>query len=110
MQFGRKTGEDCRRSAPREPVMLAGSAMAVARSRSVVVSDVSHEGAKLAGRDLPPPGEEMLMIVGSVDRMATVMWRSGDACGVRLEEPLIPEHVARMKKEADWARMTGWAR
>ena len=51
-----------RRRAPREAVMLAGSAMSVTRSRSVVVADVSPRGARLGGRDLPEleAGDSML--------------------------------------------------
>lgn len=99
-----------RRLSARETVMLAGSAMAVTRSRSVVLSDISYDGARMGGRDLPPAGHEMLMIVGSVDRMAKVMWRHGDKCGVRFDEPLCHARIAQMKQEADWASVTGWDR
>ena len=90
--------------------MLAGSALAVTRSRSVVIADVSALGARLGGRDLPSPGDELLMVAGSTDRMGTVMWRSGDQCGVELDEPLAPDSIDRMKQEADWAAVTGWER
>jgi hypothetical protein len=99
-----------RRGCPREAVMLAGSAMSVTRSRSVVVADVSARGARLGGRDLPAPGDDLLMVVGSQDRMGTVMWRSADKCGVRLDEPLAAEQIAQMKQEAGWASVTGWER
>lgn len=90
--------------------MLAGSAMAVTRSRSVVLSDISHNGARIGGRDLPPAGDEMLMVVGSVDTMAKVMWRHADQCGVHFEAPLCHARIAQMKQEADWAAVTGWDR
>jgi hypothetical protein len=108
--FGKKLADVCRRGADREQVMLAGSAMALTRSRSVVISDLSAEGAALGGRDLPPPGDELLMIVGSLDRMAKVVWRSGDKCGVHFDEPLAAENIAQMKRQADWESVTGWAR
>jgi hypothetical protein len=73
-----------------------------------VIADVSVLGAKLGGRDLPPPGDDLLMIVGSTDRLGTVMWRSGDQCGVELDEPLAPDIIDRMKQEAGWAAVTGW--
>jgi PilZ domain-containing protein len=98
-----------RRRSRREPVLLAGSALAVTRSRSVAINDLSAEGARLGGRDLPPPGDDVLMIVGPVDRMATVMWRSGDRCGVRFDDPVGAENIAAMKREAGWASVTGWA-
>ena len=80
------------------------------RSRSVVVADVSARGARLGGRDLPAPGDDLLMVVGSQDRMGTVMWQSGDRCGIRLDEPLAADQIAQMKQEANWAAVTGWER
>ena len=50
------------------------------------------------------------MVVGSQDRMGTVMWRSGDHCGVRVDEPLAADQIAQMKQEAGWAEVTGWER
>ena len=52
----------------------------------------------------------MLMVVGSQDRMATVKWRSGDKCGVCVDEPLDAGDIVRMKQEAAWETVTGWAR
>ena len=101
---------DCRRRAVREPVMLAGSAVSVTRSRSVAISDLSTTGALLGGRDLPVPGDDVLVVIGSQDRMGMVRWRSGDKCGVLLDEPLAQEHIALMKQEAAWASVTGWQR
>jgi len=101
---------DCRRRSVREAVMLAGSAMSVTRSRSVIISDLSATGVLLGGRDLPAPGEDLLMVVGSQDRMGTVMWRSGDKCGVRFDEPLAHDHIALMEREAAWESVTGWER
>jgi hypothetical protein len=110
MSIARNPFADCRRRTPREPVMLAGSAMSVTRSRSVMIADLSAYGALLGGRDLPAPGDDLLMVVGSQDRMGTVMWRAGDKCGVRLDEPLAHEQIALMEREADWASVTGWER
>ncbi len=110
MGFANNPFADCRRRSVRETVMLAGSAMSVTRSRSVMISDLSATGALLGGRDLPAPGDDLLMVVGSQDRMGTVMWRHGDKCGVRLDEPLAHEQIALMEQEAAWASVTGWER
>ena len=110
MGFGKRAYVHNRRRFAREDVMLAGSAMSVTRSRSVMVADLSSGGARLGGRDLPPAGEDLLMVVGSQDRMGTVVWSSGDKCGVRVDEPLAAESIARMKEEARWAAVTGWER
>lgn len=109
--FGKKKKifASCRRRFVREPVMLAGSAMSVTRSRSVIISNLSAEGAGLGGRDLPSPGDDLLMKAGSVDRMGRVIWRIGDRCGVRLDQPLRHESIDQMKQEASWDAVTGWA-
>jgi hypothetical protein len=110
MGMARNPFADCRRRSVREAVMLAGSAMSVTRSRSVIISDLSATGARLGGRDLPGPGDDLLMVVGSQDRMGTVMWRHGDKCGVRLDEPLAHEQIILMEREAAWESVTGWTR
>jgi len=108
--FGTKSPLASRRQSDREEVMLAGSALAVTRSRSVVISDLSLEGAGIGGRDLPAPGDDVLMVVGSVDEMARVVWRTADKCGVSFDKPIEEEVIAQMKREAGWASVTGWAR
>jgi hypothetical protein len=97
-----------RRRHQREEVTLAASAMSITRSRSVMIADVSAEGARLGGRDLPGPGKELLMIIGSQDRMGKVAWRTVDECGVSLDEPFDAADIDRMKREAHWAAVTGW--
>lgn len=103
------SGTDCRRSFPRIPVVLAASALAIARSRSVVVNDISLEGAQFSGRDLPPAGDDVLMVVGSLDAMGRVVWRDGDKCGVRFDEAIADETIKQMKREADWSSVACWS-
>ena len=99
----------CRRATPRTPVVLAASALAIARSRSVLVTDLSLAGAQLGGRDLPPAGDDLLMVVGSLDAMGTVVWREGDKCGVHFDEAIVDETIAQMKREADWSSIACWS-
>jgi hypothetical protein len=101
---------DCRRHCAREPVALAGSALALARSRSVIVSDLSARGARLDARDLPLPGEDMLLVVGSFDTFAKVAWRTDDKAGIRFDDEIAPDVIARMKREAAWTSVAGWWR
>ena len=98
------------RSLEREQVALAASALALDRSRSVIVSDLSAEGALLDGRDLPYPGEDLLVVVGSTESFAKVVWRTAEKAGIRFDEPIGDENVAKMKKEADWMKAAGWYR
>ena len=109
MQFGKKIPvRVCRRRFKRQDVMLAGSAMSITRSRSVAVSDLSSSGACIGGRDLPLAGDDMLFVIGSSDRMARVMWRYADKCGIQFDQPLHDETVELMKHEAQWAEVAGW--
>ena len=99
-----------RRGSKREPVLLAGSAFGLARSRSVMVSDLSPDGAQLDGRDLPSPGEDLLMIVASFDSLAKVVWRTGDKCGIVFDDTMSDKAIVGMKEKGKWAAVTGWYR
>ena len=101
---------DCRRVSERESVILAGSAYGLGRSRSIIVSDLSAEGARLDAHDMPAPGDDVLVVVGPFEGLATVMWRGDDRCGVRFDEALPPETLGRMKSEAEWMSVAGWSR
>jgi hypothetical protein len=100
----------CRRTSEREEVVLAGSAFGLGRSRSIIVSDLSAEGARLDARDMPAPGDDVLVVVGPFDGLATVVWRSDDKCGVHFDEALAGETLDRMKSEAKWMSVAGWYR
>lgn len=110
MAFGRKKPDFDLRRMPREPVMLAGSALSITRSRSIVVRDISATGAALGGRDLPPAGDDVMMVVGTFDSLGRVVWRSGDHCGISFDEPIRADQIEQMKANADWAEVTGWER
>ena len=103
-------GRACRRHEPREEVALAGSALALGCSRSIIISDLSPDGAQIDGRDLPPPGEDVLMVAGSQDAFAKIVWRTDDRCGIRFDESFAAENIALMKEEAAWTAVAGWWR
>ena len=100
---------DTRRSV-RQGVALAASALALDRSRSVIVSDLSPEGALLDGRDLPMPDEDVLIVIGSFETFAKVIWRTGEKAGVLFDEAIPEEKIVGLKKEADWMTAAGWYR
>jgi hypothetical protein len=108
--MGENHNPTCRRAAEREPVTLAGSAYGLGRSRSIIVSDLSAEGARLDARDMPAPGHDVLVVVGPFDGLATVVWRVDDKCGVEFDEVLPGEMLDRMKSEAKWMSVAGWYR
>lgn len=98
------------RKVARQPVSLAASLYGFACSRSVIISDLSPNGARLHGRDLPAPGQDAFLVVGSVDTIGKVAWRFGDQCGVVLDEPIAPATIVKMKSEAEWQSVAGWYR
>jgi hypothetical protein len=100
----------CRRASDREEVVLAGSAFGLGRSRSIIVSDLSVEGARLDARDMPAPGDDVLVVIGPFEGLATVMWRADDHCGVHFDEPLPDYMIGAMKNEAKWMEVAGWYR
>ena len=100
----------CRRASEREEVVLAGSAFGLGRSRSIIVSDLCTEGARLDARDMPAPGDDVLVVVGPFEGLATVVWRGDDRCGVRFDDALTGEVRDRMKSEAKWMSVAGWYR
>src|SRR5437764_2346628 len=108
--MGQDNNQPCRRSSEREDVVLAGSAFGLGRSRSIIVSDLSSEGARLDARDMPAPGDDVLVVVGPFDGLATVVWRTDDRCGVSFDEPLPGKTLDRMKSEAKWMAVAGWYR
>ncbi|MEP6983837.1 MAG: PilZ domain-containing protein [Sphingomicrobium sp.] len=108
--MGENHNPTCRRRSERELVVLAGSAFGLGRSRSIIVSDLSPEGAQLDARDMPAPGDDVLVVVGPFDGLATVVWRAGDKCGVEFDETLAIETLGRMKNEAKWMSVAGWYR
>ena len=93
----------CRRAAPREGVTLAASALALGCSRSVIVSDLSASGAQFEAKDLPERGEEVLMVAGTREAFARVVWRTDKRCGVRFDETLPDDELSRIKQEAAWS-------
>lgn len=102
--------QTCRRESEREDVVLAGSAFGLGRSRSIIVSDLSARGARLDARDMPAPGDDVLVVVGPFEGLATVVWRTDDRCGVWFDDVLPPETIDRMKSEAKWMSVAGWYR
>jgi hypothetical protein len=108
--MGEQQSQSRRRASEREEVVLAGSAFGLGRSRSIIVSDLSPRGARLDGRDMPPPGHDVLVVVGPFDGLATVVWRTDDRCGVEFDDVVAGETLDRMKSEAKWMSVAGWYR
>ena len=106
--FGKRIdGPEGRRRNVRQTVVLAASAVTLDRSRSVLVEDVSAQGAKLRGCDLPGSGAQILFRIGSDHVMASVAWRRRDECGITFDEPLNDDGIRRIAREANWGAVMG---
>ena len=97
------------RRCARQAVILAASALGFNRSSSVLVPDVSERGARLQGRDLPVPGERLLINFGQTGLFATVAWSRRDQCGVVFDRQLDDRGLRDIQREADWGAVMGVA-
>ena len=59
---------------------------------------------------MPAPGDDVLVVVGPFDGLATVVWRSDDKCGIQFDDVVADETLGRMKREAKWMSVAGWYR
>ena len=96
-----------RRHNRRQQVTLAGSAIALDGSRSVLIGDVCSTGAKLHGRNLPSEGKQLIMKVGDVDLMCAVVWADGNNCGLTFDTPLDGNALEHLKEEGQIGKVYG---
>jgi hypothetical protein len=89
-----------RRSAARRSIFVAGSAVTIQGSKSVIVENLSMTGAKVRGRDLPSAGKQVLIWVEGLDVLGSVAWASHDECGVRFDASLGAETLACLEEQA----------
>jgi hypothetical protein len=71
-----------RRRIKRRPVHILGSATSMDGSKSVIVQDLCLLGARLVGRDLPQPGEEILLRARERAIIGRVAWADNDQRGM----------------------------
>jgi hypothetical protein len=87
-RFGKAEGGG-RRSAPRAAVPVVAVFTTVTRSHAATIIDISSTGARLAGTNLPQPGEGFNLKLESVITFATVKWSTNGECGVEFDPPLL---------------------
>jgi hypothetical protein len=75
-----------RRAAARRQVGLAASVVTINGSKPALVEDICPEGAKLLGRHLPQPGDEILLRTDELAVFGTIGWASGDRRGVVFDD------------------------
>lgn len=81
-------GQTGRRRSPRRPVCVAGSALTINGSNSVVVADVCRDGAKLVGRHLPSVGKQVLIWTEDVNVLGSIVWSQFGEHGLVFDTPL----------------------
>jgi hypothetical protein len=85
--FGKRmSAPRTRRSNVRRTVGLAGSVVALDGAKSVLVEDLCPNGARLLGRHLPGPGEQVLLRTSELAVLGRISWANGDFRGVVFEE------------------------
>ena len=96
-----KFGVACdRRRAVRRQIFVAGSAVTIHGSKSVVVENLSCSGAKIRGRDLPPTGKPILIWMEGLDVLGSIAWTRSDECGVHFDVPLDAETLICLEQDA----------
>jgi hypothetical protein len=80
------TGE--RRSAVRRAIGLVALVSTLRETRSAIVVDLSANGARLRGKNLPSKWTDMFVHVAGVIRFGTVQWEDGDERGIFFDLPL----------------------
>ena len=76
------------RRAVRDDAMIRVAMMTLTETVGVDLLDLSTSGARLRGRDLPPPGEEVIVLLGRLEAFGSVVWRDEDQCGILFDVPL----------------------
>lgn len=89
-----------RRRTPRRAIFVAGSAVTIHGSKSVVVENMSASGAKIRGRDLPCAGKQILIWMEGLDVLGSVAWARKDECGVRFDVSLEADTLICLEEQA----------
>lgn len=64
---------------------IAGSVATIHGSKPVLVQDLSRDGAKLLGRHLPEPGQELLLRASELAVLGRVAWARNEQRGLVFE-------------------------
>lgn len=89
-----------RRMKERRPIFIVGSAVSVQGSKSIVVEDLSLEGARVRGRDLPAVGKQVLIWMEGLDVLGCVAWSKFDEGGIAFDRALDPCELTCLEEQA----------
>lgn len=75
---------DGQRVSPRTNMFLTAVLQGAGFSSSVIIRNMSAQGALIEAPVFPPPGSEARMVRGSLAVACTVVWTKANRCGVKL--------------------------
>lgn len=96
-----------RRAIQRHPVVLAASAEVIDGSSSLVIANLSSQGARLKGPNPPTAEREVLITTGTFAVFAIVAWSEQDECGLRFVPPLDHHLLTEFEQEGKWGTVMG---
>ena len=89
-----------RRTKQRRPIFVVGSAVSVQGSKSVVVEDLSLDGARVRGRDLPARGKQVLIWMEGLDVLGSVAWSKFNESGIVFDRTLDACELTCLEEQA----------
>lgn len=113
MKYSKAASLHEERQSQRYPTNFAGTLIVDRKPIVVRVGDISRLGAMLYAATLPAVGTEVVLVGQAFDVVATVVWNTGDACGLSFHRSLDPLEVVRqnapgMERFRDMG--SGWRR
>jgi hypothetical protein len=96
-----------RRALPRAPILLSGSVDAVSGRKRISLLEVSLDGARLQGADLPPAGRDIVLKCGPVDAFGTVIWATSNRRGIRFDQPIGTHELLTLRDQSVSAELSG---
>ena len=79
--------------------MVAGSALSLDGSKSVLVENIGPCGAKLRGRKLPSIGEQIVVWIEQGQAFGSIAWSGFDQRGIVFDAPLSGAVLARLDED-----------
>lgn len=96
-----------RRAQPRVSILLSGSVDAISGRKQVNLLEVSVDGARLEGHDLPATGREVVLKCGPVDAFGTVIWATSNRRGVSFDEPIGTKELIALRDASVSVELSG---
>jgi hypothetical protein len=96
---------------PRKNLMLSATIESAGTRVAVRVRNLSETGAMLDGTVLPDPGARLVLLRAEIQVGATVVWRTGNRCGVHFDNVAASvDDWVTGKRPASFKGMQGQAR